>query len=97
MTLGQDDYTSIDYKSGCRLIVMMIQQLRLVELGNAIRAFRLKAKLTQQELAERSGFDATYISMLERGRRNPPFLTLCSIGRQLGVPLYKLLKEFKDH
>ena len=74
----------------------MAQQLRLTELGKAIRAFRLKAKLTQQELGELSGFDATYISMLERGRRNPPFLTLCSIARQLGVPLHKMLKEFTD-
>jgi len=74
----------------------MKQQLRLTELGKAIRKTRLKAGMTQQQLGERSGFDATYISMLERGRRNPPFLTMCSIARPLGVPLHRMLRDFED-
>ena len=74
----------------------MNQQKRLIELGKLIRERRLNAGMTQQELGTESGYDATYISMLERGRRNPPFLTLCTITRHLGVPLHKLLKQFED-
>ena len=74
----------------------MNQQKRLTELGKLIRERRLHAGLTQQRLGVESGFDATYISMLERGRRNPPFLTLCTITRHLDVSLHKLLRTFTD-
>jgi transcriptional regulator with XRE-family HTH domain len=74
----------------------MNQQKRLIELGKLIRARRLHIGMTQQQLGAESGYDATYISMLERGRRNPPFLTLCTVSRHLGVPLHKLLKAFTD-
>jgi transcriptional regulator with XRE-family HTH domain len=74
----------------------MNQQQRLIELGKAIRQVRLAAGLTQQQLGAKCGYDATYISMVERGRRNPPFLTLCSIARHLGISLHKLLRQFND-
>lgn len=32
---------------------------------------RLKRKLTQEQVAEKSGFSKDYISMIERGKRNP--------------------------
>lgn len=74
----------------------MNQQKRLIELGKAIRATRLNAKMTQQQLGALCGYDATYISMLERGRRNPPFLTLCTLSRHMGIQLHKMLKNFSD-
>lgn len=35
------------------------------------KELRLKRKLTQEQLAEKSGFSKDYISMIERGKRNP--------------------------
>ena len=74
----------------------MKQRKRLQELGKVIRQARLAAKLTQQQLGDACGFDATYISMLERGNRNPPFLTLHCIAVHLQIPMHKLIKQFED-
>lgn len=35
------------------------------------KELRLKKKLTQEQVAEKSGFTKDYISMIERGERNP--------------------------
>ena len=35
------------------------------------KELRLKNKLTQEQVAEKSGFSKDYISMIERGERNP--------------------------
>ena len=42
-----------------------------------------KSGLTQEELADLCDFDPTYISLLERGKRNPAFLTIVKISRHL--------------
>ncbi len=54
----------------------------LVRLGGVLRAFRLQAGLSQEELAERAGIHRTYVGGVERGERNVSFLTL---GRLLGA------------
>lgn len=63
----------------------------LLPLGCAIKTQREKLKLTQEYLAEKTGFDRTYISMLERGRRNPSFLNLLRIAKGLEIPITKLI------
>jgi len=35
------------------------------------KELRIKNNLTQEQLAEKSGFSKDYISMIERGERNP--------------------------
>jgi putative transcriptional regulator len=65
----------------------------LIRLGNAIRAQRLRLALSQQQLAERCGFDRTYISMLERGRRNPSLLNLIRLSEGLQITVSKLTKD----
>lgn len=56
----------------------MSQSLHL--LGGAIKAQREKLGLSQEKLAQRCGFDRTYISMLERGKRNPSLLNLLKLA-----------------
>ena len=55
----------------------------LVILGGAIRQARLHLGLSQEKLAARCGFDRTYISMLERGKRNPSLLNLERLAKGL--------------
>lgn len=57
----------------------------VADLGQAIRDRRLAKKLSQEALAEIADFDRTYISLLERGERNPSFSNLCRIAAALGT------------
>lgn len=43
----------------------------LKELGEKIKKARFELGISQEELANRCDFDRTYISLLERGKRNP--------------------------
>ena len=64
----------------------------LVLLGQSIKAQRTQIGLSQEELADRCGFDRTYISMLERGKRNPSLLNLLRLAEGLETSVAKLIK-----
>jgi transcriptional regulator with XRE-family HTH domain len=61
-------------------------------LGLAIRASRLKVGLSQERLAELATLDRTYVSSLERGRRNPALSTLERVAEALQVDLSELMR-----
>jgi DNA-binding XRE family transcriptional regulator len=66
---------------------------RLVaDLGKAIKERRQCKKLSQESLAEIADFDRTYISLLERGKRNPSFTNLCRVAAALETTPSDLLK-----
>lgn len=71
---------------------MANDETKLVLLGEKIRARREHLELSQESLADDCGFDRTYISMLERGRRNPAFLNLVRLAEGLKLPLSILIK-----
>ncbi len=48
-------------------------------LGEAIRAARLAAGMTQRDLGERTGIVGKYVSEIERGTRDVPLSTLHAI------------------
>lgn len=52
----------------------------LRRIGLNLRSLRRQRGLTQEEVAERAGFTAKYISEIERGHRNPPIDTLARIA-----------------
>ena len=56
-------------------------------VGPAVRHLRERAKFSQEELAHRAELDRTYISGIERGRRNPTVGSLQSIVEALGSSL----------
>ena len=66
----------------------------LVLLGEAIKAQRKKLGLSQEKLGERCGFDRTYISLLERGKRNPSLLNLLRLAEGLQTSVSKLTEVF---
>ena len=57
----------------------------LTRLGLNLRQYRESKKLTQEKLGERAELDATYISGIERGVRNPSILSLARIAKALGI------------
>lgn len=65
----------------------------LLKLGIKIKEHRLKLNLSQEALAYKCGFDRTYISMLERGKRNPSYLNLLKLCLGLEIKIDDLLKE----
>lgn len=62
-------------------------------IGERIKEFRLKAGLTQSELAEKLGIPYQSIGQWERGLRSPKIETLQKIASALGVPLSQLLTQ----
>ena len=54
-------------------------------VGRNLRRYRRAAALTQEQLAERSGFTQKYISDLERGLENPTIITIYELAQALGV------------
>jgi transcriptional regulator with XRE-family HTH domain len=66
----------------------------LVEVfGKVLAEYRTKSGLTQEKLAEIAGYDRTYISLLERGLRQPTITTIFDISSALGISPSNLIKE----
>jgi|GEM_PF-351975 DNA-binding XRE family transcriptional regulator len=65
----------------------------LQKLGLAIKKQRGLLGYSQEKLADQCDFDRTYISMLERGKRNPSLLNLVRLSEGLGISLSKLIEE----
>ena len=61
-------------------------------VGENVRQARIRAGLTQEELAERSGFSQQYLSGLERGKRNPTIISVYELSQALGISFQTLLK-----
>jgi transcriptional regulator with XRE-family HTH domain len=61
-------------------------------VGGNVRTIRQAKGMTQEQLAEQSGFSQQYISDLERGRRNPTVVTLYELAQALGSTPVDLIK-----
>jgi transcriptional regulator with XRE-family HTH domain len=57
----------------------------LRKLGERVRTYRHERRLTQEALAEALDLSVAYVSLIERGGRNPPFTTVVAIAKALGV------------
>lgn len=62
----------------------------LRKFGDNVRAKREAQDLSQEKLAELANLDRTYISGVERGRRNLSILSAVRIAKGLGAPVSKL-------
>jgi transcriptional regulator with XRE-family HTH domain len=63
----------------------------LSNLGVTIRRLRRQRGLSQEALADRAHIDRSYMSSIERGRRNLSVLNVARIAGALRVPLCDLL------
>ena len=68
----------------------------LIALGRAIEGIRTERRLTQGELALRTGLHESYIDVLEGGGHNPRWGTVLKISVGLGVPLAELARRAEE-
>jgi transcriptional regulator with XRE-family HTH domain len=64
----------------------------LNSFGKKLQKLRTDRNLSQEKLAEIAGFDRTYISLLERGVRNPSLVNIVRLAKALNIAPDKLLK-----
>ena len=64
-------------------------------LGHRVKELREGLGLSQQQLAEQADLDITYISGIERGRRNPGLNSLNRLARALKVSLPALVSDLR--
>ena len=65
----------------------------LNNLAKKIKFRRMELNLTQETLAYKCGLDRTYISLVERSKRNPSYLTLFNISEGLNIDIKNLIGE----
>lgn len=63
----------------------------LLRFGQKVQSVRNERKISQEKLAELSELDRTYISSVERGKRNISILNIIKIADALNVPASSLL------
>ena len=61
-------------------------------VGSNVKRIRQQKGLTQEQLAEISGYSQQYISGLEKGNRNPTVITIFEIASALSVGHLELLR-----
>ncbi|MBX3294889.1 MAG: helix-turn-helix transcriptional regulator [Acidobacteria bacterium] len=63
----------------------------LLKFGRRIRRLRTARGLTQEQLAELTGFHRTYIGMIERGERNLSLTNIATFAEILELKISELL------
>jgi ribosome-binding protein aMBF1 (putative translation factor) len=68
----------------------------MLKVGAQLKAVRLRKGFSQEELAERTATNRTYISDIERGISSPTFVFLFRLAAALDTKLWKIIKEIED-
>ena len=68
------------------------QAAQLKAFGDNVRRLRMRKKITQERLAEKTGLDRMTIAFVESGRRWPRIDTLNRLAKGLGVSIEDLFK-----
>ncbi|SPA03861.1 Transcriptional regulator, XRE family (fragment) [Cupriavidus taiwanensis] len=64
-----------------------------VRFAANLRAARVAAGLSQEDLATKAGFHRTYVSQVERGMTNVTIDNACRLADYLGIDIAKLFSE----
>jgi transcriptional regulator with XRE-family HTH domain len=62
-----------------------------MNLGRAIKLCRTQRNISQGELATLADVSVSYLSLIERGKRDPNFSTVEKIAKALNVPMSILM------
>ncbi|TPS23182.1 helix-turn-helix domain-containing protein [Acinetobacter baumannii] len=64
--------------------------------ATVLKDLRTEKKISQENLAFLSGLDRTYISLLERGKRQPTLTSLFSISKALDITLVEFTTALEE-
>ena len=64
--------------------------------SHALKQARARAHLSQEQLALASGLDRTYVSLLERGLRQPSLTTIFAIANALSIKPEDLILRVRE-
>jgi transcriptional regulator with XRE-family HTH domain len=64
-----------------------------IAFGQALRHFRKKIKFSQEKLSQESGLDRSYISLLERGLRQPSLTSILQLSKALKISSVVFISE----
>ncbi|MDM8516796.1 helix-turn-helix transcriptional regulator [Desulfobacterales bacterium HSG16] len=65
-------------------------------IGQTLRNFRRDREISQEKLALMSDLDRTYISLLERGLRQPSLKTILQLSKSLDISAAKLVSVVEE-
>jgi len=65
-------------------------------LGDELRAARVAAGWSQEELADRAGISRNYVSLLERNEKSPTVDVLLAVCRALGVSAADIIRRVEE-
>lgn len=66
------------------------------EVGKKIKKYRIRAKMTQTDLAKELGMSKSIISAYEKGTRNPSFDVLSDMANIFNIPEINFLIDEDD-
>lgn len=65
-------------------------------LGEALREFRTRRSVSQEELGYQAGLHRNYVGACERGEINLSFSVLLRLSGALDVPLSELMRRYEE-
>jgi transcriptional regulator with XRE-family HTH domain len=64
--------------------------------GQRVRQLRLERGPSQETLAERCGLDRTYISSIERGRRNVSLVNIAILAKVFDLSIAQMFEDVDE-
>ena len=64
--------------------------------GQVLRKFRALNKLSQEKLSQECGLDRSYISLLERGLRQPSLTTILILSKTLNTTATNMIFDVEE-
>ncbi|MGM0644089.1 MAG: helix-turn-helix domain-containing protein [Thermodesulfobacteriota bacterium] len=64
--------------------------------GQVLRKYRAMNKLSQEKLAQKCGLDRSYISLLERGLRQPSLTTILLLSKTLNTSAVAFIHDVEE-
>ncbi len=78
------------------MLRLMSKRQPQVVFGQVVRKFRTDRQFSQEALADAAGLHRTYISLLERGLRNPSLTVIQQIAAALKVGMAEMIRALED-
>ena len=68
-----------------------------LDFGKALKRLRKERNLSQEKLADLSGLDRSYISILERNLKLPSLNTILALASGLGIKASEFIMEMEKN